>query len=111
MTEEKKYYKEFSLSGIPKSKLKNEEHANLYVQPIKDKSYPHLDIWVEDAVVQADLLEMPNDNGYRYILTCVEIATLKIDTEPLKNKNANTVLKAFKAIFKCCKVPFQELTD
>src|SRR5581483_6783086 len=56
-----KYYESFSLSGIPKSKLKNEEHANLYTKPKKDSISPRIDVWKEDAVVQADIVEMPDD--------------------------------------------------
>src|SRR3954469_6033005 len=100
MADRKKYYKTFSLSGVPKSKLKNEEHANLYTKPKKDVISLHVDVWKEDAVVQADILEMPDDNGYRYSLKVVEVSVPKIDGEPMKNKSALAVLKAFKAIFK-----------
>ena len=57
MAKTDKYYKEFSLSGIPKSDLKNEEHANIYRTPAKDKVRPNLQGWKEDAVHQADLLQ------------------------------------------------------
>src|SRR3954464_12062482 len=86
MTDRNKYYETFSLSGISKSKLKNEEHANLYTKPKKDVISPHVDVWKEDAVLQADILEMPDDEGYRYILMVVELSIPKIDAEPLKNK-------------------------
>src|SRR4051812_42912678 len=100
MADRKKYYESFSLSGIPKSKLKNEEHANLYTKPKKDVISPSVDVWKEDAVLQADTLEMPDDEGYRYILMVVELSIPKIDAEAMKNKSASAVLKAFKAIFK-----------
>src|SRR3954447_15019333 len=100
MADRKKYYESFSLSGIPKSKLKNEEHANLYTKPKKDVVSPHVDVWKEDAVVQSDTLEMPDDEGYRYILMVVEVPVPKIDGEAMKNKSATAVLKALKTIFK-----------
>ena len=44
---------------------------------------------------------MPEDpKGYKYVLTCVDIATWKVDAESLKDKNAKAVLKGFKAIYK-----------
>ncbi len=83
MAKTDKYYKEFSLSGIPKSDLKNEEHANIYRTPAKDKVRPNLQGWKEDAVHQADLLQMPEDpKGSKYILTCVDVtAWLRIQPD------------------------------
>jgi len=100
MTKEE-YYKTFSLSKVPKKVLKNEELANLYTVPKKDKVRPHIQTWIADAVYQADLLMMPEDpKGYKYILMCVDLATRKVDGQPLKTRDAKAVLKGFKAIFK-----------
>jgi Integrase core domain len=98
-----KYYKEFALSGVPYSELKNEEHANLYVKPRKEKKSerPRVIVWIANAVQQADLLPMPTDpENERHILTVVDVATRTVDAEPLKSKQADAVLKAFKAIYK-----------
>lgn len=98
-----KYYKEFALSGVPYSELKNEEHANLYVKPRKDKKSerPRVIVWIANAVQQADLLPMPTDpENERHILTVVDVATRTVDAEPLESKQADEVLKAFKAIYK-----------
>ena len=95
------YYKTFSLCKVPKKVLENEELANLYTVPKKDKVRPHIQTWIADAVYQADLLMMPEDpKGYKYILICVDLATLKIDEEPLKTKEAIAILRGFKAIYK-----------
>src|SRR5712691_10965553 len=95
------YYKTFSLSKVPKKVLKNEELANLYTVPKKDKVRPHIQTWVADAVQQADLLMMPEDpKGYKYILMVVDLGTRKIDAQPLKRREAIAVLKGFKAIYK-----------
>ena len=81
--------------------LKNEELANLYVVPKKDKVRSHIQTWIADAVYQADLLMMPEDpKGYKYILMCVDLATRNVDGQPLKTRDAKAVLKGFKAIFK-----------
>jgi hypothetical protein len=119
-TSREKYYKEFALSGVPYSELKQEEHANLYVKPKKEKKSerPRVIVWIANAVQQADLLSMPIDESktrgyasprgkaelrrepYKYILTVVDVSTRTVDTEPLESKEADEVLKAFKAIYK-----------
>jgi hypothetical protein len=99
--QKEEYYKTFALSGIPKSALKDEELANLYTRPKKEKVQPSLQTWIPNAVHQADLLMMPEDpKGFKYILTCVDIATRNLDAEPLKDKSSAIVLKGFKAIYK-----------
>ena len=40
---------------------------------------------------KADLLFLPNDNGYKYLLVVVDIATRKTDAEPIKNKDNTTL--------------------
>jgi hypothetical protein len=98
-----KYYKTFTLSKVPYSELKNEEHANLHKRPPKEKrsECPKIIVWKANAVHQADLCQMPKDSkGFSYFLTVVDIATRNIDAEPLKSKRADEVLKAFKKIYK-----------
>ena len=53
----------------------------------------------ENVVDQADLLYLPDDDGYKYLLVCVDIATRKIDCEPLKRHDAKTVRDALKKIY------------
>lgn len=48
---------------------------------------------------QADLLYMPNDDGYRYILVVVDIVSRKIDAEPLDSKQPKEIMYAFESIF------------
>lgn len=50
-----------------------------------------------NSVCQADLLFMPNDNGYAYILVVVDNVSRAIDGEPLKAKS--DVVAGMKAIF------------
>ena len=49
---------------------------------------------------QADLLFLPNDNGYKYLLVIVDIATRTCDAEPLKSKDSESVKEALIKIFK-----------
>jgi len=43
---------------------------------------------------------MPIDKGFKYFLVLVELACRRVDGESLKNKEAETVLRAFKRIYK-----------
>ena len=96
------YYKYFALSDVSPALLKNEEHANLYLRPRKEKRFerPKVLIWKVNATQQADLCEMPIDKGFNYFLVLVELACRRVDGEPLRNKEAGTVLRAFRRIYK-----------
>src|SRR5436190_7492288 len=93
-----RYYKYFTLSDVPSALLKNEEHANLYLRPRKEKRFecPKVLIWKANATQQADTCKMPEDKGFEYFLVLVELACRWVDGEPLRNKEAGTVLRAFR---------------
>lgn len=56
---------------------------------------------LEDYNTMADLLFLPKTKkGFRYAVVIVDLATDEFDIEPIKNKKADTVLKALKKIFK-----------
>ncbi|RIA88018.1 hypothetical protein C1645_826959 [Glomus cerebriforme] len=76
----------------------DEEHANLYLTPKKESKSerPRVLVWLKNAIVQADLCKMPEDQGYNYFLAVVELACRRVDGQPIKDKEASTVLKAFK---------------
>lgn len=99
-----KYYATFDLGKKSKQErdlLKNEMLYNLYKMPKQDKG-PEVARTVNYQpyhTYQADLLTVPNDNGYRYILTVVDINTGKTEAEPLKSKKTEEVKDAFIAIF------------
>ena len=67
-----------------------------------------------DEQFQADLVDMQEfarvNNGFRYILTVIDILSKFAWAIPLKNKSANTVLEAFKTIFSSRK-PIKLQTD
>jgi len=84
------------------SVLKNRDLAKkLMKPPPKDKgpNMPKIVVLKPNAVHQADLLFMPSDKGYRYLLVVVDCHSRKIDAEPLKNKQAETVKDAFTKIY------------
>eukprot|EP01132_Coremiostelium_polycephalum_P007983 gene7983-9821_t len=49
---------------------------------------------------QADLLFLPNDNGFKYVLVVVDLGNRITDAEPLKDKSSETVKNAFIDIYK-----------
>ncbi len=50
---------------------------------------------------QADLLYMPHDDDFKYALVVVNVGYPRVcDSEPIKTKDAKTVLSAFKKIYK-----------
>lgn len=52
-----------------------------------------------NAEHQADLLFLPDDKGYKYLLVIVDNGTRKVDAEPLRTKQPTEVLGAFKRIY------------
>lgn len=59
----------------------------------------HIKVPNPNQIYQADLLFLPNDNGYKYLLVVVDTFDNKMDARPLKTKENKEVLKAFKSIF------------
>ena len=101
MTQE--YYRHFIKKLIDKEareKLKQHTLVKLYEAPKKQKKteashYKHSEA---NATHQADLLFLPEDKGYKYLLVVTDVKTKKIDAIPLKKKS--DVLAGFKAIYK-----------
>ena len=57
-------------------------------------------VYKKDEIFSADLVEMPNEQDYRYILTVIDCFTRYAWAIPLKNKTGVTITEAFKTIFK-----------
>ena len=49
---------------------------------------------------QIDLIFLPDDNGFKYLLVAVDIGTRLCDAEPLKTKSSIEVMNALKKIYK-----------
>jgi hypothetical protein len=64
------------------------------------KHYPRRKVFVnhKDEIWGADLCEMPIDNGYKYILTVIDIYTKYAWAIPLKNKKGETIKDNFEKI-------------
>lgn len=100
-----KFYSDF---GITKPKTREEKDfvnkqqiANLYKVPKKDKgvNMPHFQDMKPGATVQIDLLFLPDDKGYKYLLVAIDTASRLTDAEPLDSKDSDAVLDALKDIF------------
>lgn len=87
---------------IKKNSRANTELNKLYKKPFPEvgKYMPKAQVFVKDVYYQADVLYMPEDNGYKYILVCCDMYDGRIDAEPMKQLNYPVVLEAFRKIFK-----------
>lgn len=76
---------------------------SLHKTPVPESEYndvPHFQDFIKNNTHQADLLFLPTDKGYKYLLVCVDNSTRLCDAEPLKNKVPEDIVKAFKSIYK-----------
>ena len=73
----------------------------LMKQPLKEgrDDIPKFQNFVKNNCHQADILFLPSDRGYKYLLVVVDISTRLLDAEQIKDKNASSVVKAFKKIY------------
>lgn len=86
-----------------KNNKKQTELKSLYKKPIPETKgqMPKTQVFNKNVFQQADILYMPEDNGYKYILVVVDLYDSSVDAEPVKDilsKN-NDVLNAFKKIY------------
>jgi hypothetical protein len=71
----------------------------LYKRPVKEQDVAQFQVFKEGLIQQADLLYVPNDKGYKYILVVVDDHSRKMDAEKLKNKDSSAIVKAFEKIY------------
>jgi hypothetical protein len=87
---------------VKKNSKANTELNQLYKKPIPEtnKQMPTNQVFVKDIYYQADVMYMPEDKGFKYMLVCVDMYDGTVDAEPMKEVNSSNVIKAFKEIFK-----------
>ena len=97
----KTYYSKYGLEPVPKDYLEKQELENLFKKPKRDtkKNEPHFQLIKHNYVDQADILYLPNDNGYKYLLVVVDIGSRLTDAEPLGERSALRVKEAFEKIY------------
>ena len=86
--------------GIIKTKGESHELVNLMKVPPKEKTKPRVLNFKKNAVQQADLLDMQDDDGYLYALVVVDTATKLADFRPMKTKDTETVIKEIESIWR-----------
>ena len=73
----------------------------IHQKPQRNFERRHYDVKNYGELVQADIAYMfEDDNGFKYFLLAVDCFSSKVFTVPLKNKDSNSVAKAFVTIFK-----------
>lgn len=114
MSKNSKWYK--SLFQSKAENLKDEKLANLLRPPRRPaiEASAHRSAIGKNAVHQADLIALPHDDVkgkiYKYALVVCDVGGDRTtDAEPLQNKDAATVLKAIKTIYKRGIIKFPEL--
>lgn len=83
------------------NKLSNDINTatmNMMKIPPNEKNKPHYPVYEFNIKQQADLLELPNDNGFKYLLVVVDFKRYAA-AQPLKNKSSTNILNAFKKIY------------
>jgi hypothetical protein len=113
MNDKDDFYKYFSLSKAPLGFKKKQELFKLFQVPPKEKLMPKFYNFEKDNTHQADILYLPDDDGYKFCLVVCDIATSLMDAEPLKKIDSKTVLSAIKKIYKrgILKTPTELITD
>ena len=98
----KEFYTNFLTSAIKKKKdLENEILYNLYKKSREKKiEMPSIQAILPNVVQQADLLYLPNDDGFKYCLTLVDVGSRLFDAVPLKDRTSKAVLDGFKILYK-----------
>jgi hypothetical protein len=82
---------------------KKTELKSLYKKPVPEKGgqMPKTQVFTKNVYHQADILYIPEDKGYKYILVVVDPYDNSVDAEPVKDilSKDNDVLQAFKSIY------------
>lgn len=82
-----------------KSLLKNKTTSKLYEKPVKEINFPHIQLPGEGWMAEIDILYLPNDNGFKYLLTCVDVYDSSCDAIALKTLNMKDVIHAMNWMF------------
>jgi hypothetical protein len=77
------FYKKITTAKPPDKGLDKPKYS--YIEPNK--------------IHQADILYLPNDKGFKYLLVVVDVGSRLIDAQPLRYKTSNAVINAFEKIY------------
>ena len=62
----------------------------------KENNAPKFYTIDKDIIHQADLLFLPNDKGFKYLLVVVDIGSRHVDAQPIRKKDVQVVKTALK---------------
>ena len=88
-------------NSIKKNGKANTELNQLYKKPVPEskKYMPQAQIFHPDVYYQGDVLYMPEDKGFKYMVVITDMYDGSIDAQPIKDVNKDDVLKAIKTIY------------
>jgi len=78
--------------------------SEIFKIPDKVKAYGTIPILDYGITQQADILYLPNDGGFKYLLVVVDFNRI-VRTSNLKNLTSDSVIKGFSHIWKSLKIP------
>jgi hypothetical protein len=89
-------------TDIKKNAKANTELNQLYKKglPETGKNIPVAQVFNKDIYYQADILYLPEDEGFKYLLVCIDLYDGSLDAEPVKELKPTDIIEAFKEIFK-----------
>lgn len=92
--------KRVTRTNAPK-KVIHEDLSELYTKPrvFRDENEAKFQVFRPNIVHQCDLMMMPSDHGYRYILVVVDVHNKKCDAQELKTKDSDVVLRGILKIY------------
>ena len=87
--------------GLITEKGENNALTNIYKKVVRPPSAEaqHIKVHEPGYIYQADLLFLPTDQGYKYLLVMIDNNNNSLDFEPMKGKTAKETLDAILKIF------------
>jgi len=84
-----------------KDRTRNDLLANLYKIPRRERGddMPKFQTLMPNTIHQSDLVFLPHDHGYKYLLVVVDACDRKMDAVPLREKYSDVVKRAFEVIY------------
>ena len=87
--------------GLIENDDKDNTLKKLYQKPEKTPNVelPHIKVPERGMIYQADVLYLPEDDSYKYLLVVIDNNNNACDFEPMKNRAASDTLESIKKIF------------
>lgn len=83
--------------------LLSDDTQKLYSQPKKELDYPHFNIPKSNMMHEIDILYLPSDHGFKYLLLCIDVHNSLCGGYPLKNMMINNICNGLDTIYSSSK--------